>query len=65
MGGNRIDHTGIATREDEIRRLAKRAGFIARKSGIVWSLIQPEHDKLRGDQVLDICRVRIRAASSE
>jgi hypothetical protein len=61
MGGNRTGRAVIAAREGEIRRLAKRAGFIARKSGIVWSLILPEHDKLWGDQVMDICRARIEA----
>jgi hypothetical protein len=65
MRGNRTDHAGIASRENEIRRLAKKAGFIARKSGIVWSLIQPEHDLLRSDQVIDICRARIRARQAQ
>jgi hypothetical protein len=65
MGGNRIDHAGIAAREGEIRRLAKKAGFIVRKNGLVWSLIQPEYDKLRGDQVIDICRVQIQARQAQ
>jgi hypothetical protein len=65
MGGNRTDHAVIAVREGEIRRLAKKAGFIARKNGIVWSLIQPEHDKLWGDQVMDICRARIQARQAQ
>ncbi len=29
-----------------------------RKNGVAWSLIEPGHDKLWGDQVIEICKAR-------
>jgi hypothetical protein len=50
-----------ADRESEVRQLAKRAGFLIRKNGCFYTLIEPEFYNLWGDKVIDICRARIAA----
>jgi hypothetical protein len=50
-----------ADRESEVRELAKRAGFLIRKNGCFYTLIEPEFYNLWGDKVIEICRARIAA----
>jgi hypothetical protein len=50
-----------ADRESEVRQLAKRAGFLIRKNGCFYTLIEPEFYNLWGDKVIEICRARIAA----
>jgi len=48
-------------RESEVRQLAKQAGFLIRKNGCFYTLIEPEFYNLWGDKVIEICRARIAA----
>jgi hypothetical protein len=50
-----------ADRESEVRQLAKQAGFLIRKNGCFYTLIEPEFYNLWGDKVIEICKARIAA----
>lgn len=49
----------VDEREAEVRRLAKEAGFIIKKNGLAWMLIEPGRENLWSEQVIDICKARI------
>jgi hypothetical protein len=48
-------------RESEVRQFAKEAGFLIRKNGCFYTLIEPEFYNLWGDKVIEICKARIAA----
>jgi hypothetical protein len=48
-------------RDNEVRQIAKEAGFLIRKNGCFYTLIEPEFYNLWGDTVIEICKARIEA----
>jgi hypothetical protein len=48
-----------ADRECEVRQIAKEAGFLIRKNGCFYTLIEPEFYNLWDDKVIEICKARI------
>ena len=50
-----------ADRESEVRQIAKEAGFLIRKNGCFYTLIEPEFYNLWSDKVIEICKARIEA----
>ena len=48
-----------ADRESEVRQIAKEAGFLIRKNGCFYTLIEPELYNLWDDKVFEICKARI------
>jgi hypothetical protein len=48
-------------RENEVRQIAKQAGFLIRKNGCFYTLIDPEFYNLWSDKVIEICKARIEA----
>jgi hypothetical protein len=48
-----------ANRETEVRQIAKEAGFLIRKNGCFYTLIEPEFHNLWDDKVIETCKVRI------
>jgi hypothetical protein len=48
-----------ADRENEVRQIAKEAGFLIRKNGCFYTLIEPEFYNLWDDKVIEVCKARI------
>jgi|GraSoiStandDraft_25_1057303.scaffolds.fasta_scaffold705507_2 hypothetical protein len=48
-----------ADRESEVRQIAKEAGFLIRKNGCFYTLIEPEFYNLWDDKVIEVCKARI------
>jgi hypothetical protein len=48
-----------ADRESEVRQIAKEAGFLIRKNGCFYTLIEPEFYNLWEGKVIEICKARI------
>jgi hypothetical protein len=46
-------------RESEVRQIAKEAGFLIRKNGCFYTLIEPEFYNLWDDKVIEVCKARI------
>jgi hypothetical protein len=55
------EESATADRESEVRQFAKEAGFLIRKNGCFYTLIEPEFYNLWGDKVIEICKARIAA----
>jgi hypothetical protein len=55
------EESARADRESEVRQFAKAAGFLIRKNGCFYTLIEPEFYNLWGDKVIEICKARIAA----
>jgi hypothetical protein len=50
-----------ADRESEVRQIAKEAGFLIRKNGCFYTLIEPEFYNLWDVKVIEICKARLAA----
>jgi hypothetical protein len=48
-----------ADRESEVRQIAKEAGFLIRKNGCFYTLIEPEFYNLWDDKAIEVCKARI------